>query len=231
MLYIWPYIMFFSWPVIVPHVIHLLSGNLQSLKSKLPRIMIAILVMAIMVVTVHLNTTVHPFTLADNRHYIFYVFRLLLRNRLTKYVAVPVYFICAWAAIAASGNGSATPEKMKARRNNVSKDSSLEQNPSPLRTSFLLVFLTSTALSLITAPLVEPRYFILPWLIWRLHVDPPRPSQSVGLPARIMLGKGSTWLYVETAWFLVINLATCWLFLCRGFEWEQEAGAVQRFIW
>jgi alpha-1,2-glucosyltransferase len=231
MLYIWPYIMFFSWPVIVPHVIHLLSGNLQSLKSKLPRLMIAILVMAIMAVTVHLNTTVHPFTLADNRHYIFYVFRLLLRNRLTKYAAVPVYFICAWAAIATLGNGSATPEKMKARRNNVSKDSSLEQNPSPLRTSFLLVFLASTALSLITAPLVEPRYFILPWLIWRLHVDQPRPSQSVGLTARIMPGKWSTWLHVETAWFLFINLATCWLFLYRGFEWEQEEGAVQRFMW
>jgi alpha-1,2-glucosyltransferase len=56
-----------------------------------------------MFVGVKFNTIVHPFTLADNRHYVFYIFRLLLRHPLIKYAAVPVYFLCAWLVIDAMG--------------------------------------------------------------------------------------------------------------------------------
>ena len=245
MLYIWPYIVFFSWPVILPHVIPILFGDLSSLKSRLPRPIVAITILAIMALAVHFNTIVHPFTLADNRHYVFYVFRLLLRHPLVKYVAVPIYFICAWAAITALGNGPA-PRRPHSEKpaHPVPKAQSTdeEMTPKPTHTSFLLVYLTSTTLSLITAPLVEPRYFILPWLIWRLHVQspPPRPShqaQSTSAGPRL-LGRilqlsenRSIWLYIETAWFLLVNLGTCYVFLYRGFEWEQEIGRVQRFMW
>jgi hypothetical protein len=38
-------------------------------------------------------------------------------------------------------------------------------------------------------------------------------------------------LWLETVWFGVVNAGTMWLFLHRGFEWEQEPGNVQRFMW
>lgn len=38
-------------------------------------------------------------------------------------------------------------------------------------------------------------------------------------------------LWLETVWFLTINLATGYVFLSWGFEWPQEPGKVQRFMW
>lgn len=38
-------------------------------------------------------------------------------------------------------------------------------------------------------------------------------------------------LWLETMWFLTINLATGYIFLYWGFEWPQEPGKVQRFMW
>ena len=41
---------------------------------------------------VHFNTIIHPFTLADNRHYMFYVFRYTIRRPgLTRYLLVIAY--------------------------------------------------------------------------------------------------------------------------------------------
>ncbi|ERF69559.1 hypothetical protein EPUS_01889 [Endocarpon pusillum Z07020] len=241
MLYLWPYVVFFSWPVILPHIIHILINDFASLKTRLPRPIVAILTMAIMALAVHFNTIVHPFTLADNRHYVFYVFRLLLRHPSIKYAAVPIYFSCAWATITALGSCPPPQKHGNKPTNNIpATQAASQENANLNRTSLLLVFLISTTLSLVTAPLVEPRYFILPWLIWRLHVQPPPPIQLsprskstkglVGIMSRILEHR-STWLYLETAWFLLVNLATCWMFLYRGFEWEQERGAVQRFMW
>lgn len=38
-------------------------------------------------------------------------------------------------------------------------------------------------------------------------------------------------LWVETGWFVVVNLGTAFVFLYKGFEWKQEPGNVQRFMW
>ncbi len=37
--------------------------------------------------------------------------------------------------------------------------------------------------------------------------------------------------HIEFWWYMTINLATCWMFLYRPFEWPQEAGKQQRFMW
>lgn len=92
------------------------------------------------------------------------------------------------------------------------------------KTSFALIWLLTTALSLITAPLVEPRYFILPWVIWRLHVRPSRGAIA-GLSVE------RTRLWGETLWFLAVNVGTCAVFLGKEFEWASEPGRVQRFMW
>lgn len=38
-------------------------------------------------------------------------------------------------------------------------------------------------------------------------------------------------LWVETLWFGLINIGTAYVFLYKGFEWVQEPGNVQRFMW
>lgn len=202
---------------------------------------------------VHYNTIVHPFTLADNRHYTFYVFRLLLRHPWTKYFVIPIYFLCAWAAITALGGlpNVQTPPRLKdfeARRIQVRH----RLPPAPYDTlldrghhvSFALIWLLATSLSVITAPLVEPRYFIVPWLIWRLHLPSPRPTgrewmlryrewiEGFGDWCKaVAWGKHDHRLWLETGWFLVVNWAVGYVFLYWGFEWPQERGKVQRFMW
>ena len=38
-------------------------------------------------------------------------------------------------------------------------------------------------------------------------------------------------LWLETVWFLLVDGVTGYVFLKRGFEWKQEPGRVQRFMW
>lgn len=214
---------------------------------------------ALATTAVHFNTIVHPFTLADNRHYVFYVFRILLRHPAIKYLAVPVYVLCGWACIRALGtppnltdlviNGQTTTISTSPAR--VVRETGSEKTGCDV--SFVIIWLATSALSLVTAPLVEPRYFILPWLIWRLHIPtavektrftpPPgnlakeessksqeeQPGWSTVIRLLRALQENAVWL--ELAWFLVINTVTGYVFLYKGFEWPQEPGQVQRFMW
>ncbi|KIV89478.1 hypothetical protein PV10_06874 [Exophiala mesophila] len=157
MLYIWPLIVFFSWPVMLP-----LFTDVSSLRRRLPRFTTIVAFTVLGLLVVHFNTLVHPFTLADNRHYTFYVFRMLRRHWIIKYVTVPIYVACGWLVIAALG-GPPEPEPDK-------KTIRILHSIDTASVSTTLVWLTATALSLVTAPLVEPRYFIVPWLLWRLSV-------------------------------------------------------------
>ena len=227
MLYIWPYILFFSFPLLYQNVVerclplHLFSSGTSFLRSTI----IVATTTILMLLTVHYNTIVHPFTLADNRHYVFYIFRwILLRHPLVKYLAVPIYIISSRAALSAL---EASPPPLSSPQHK-----SQDHDSSANRVSFILIFLLTSTLSLITAPLVEPRYFILPWLIWRLHL--PHPQQTVITTSNQQQCHRRTIiinLWLETAWFLLINLTTCYVFLYRGFAWSQQPGQVQRFMW
>lgn len=84
-----------------------------------------------------------------------------------------------------------------------------------VRVSWMLLWVGATAAGLVTAPLVEPRYFVVAWAMWRCCVP----------------GRGTQYKWLETAWFAVINLVTTYVFLYRGFSWENEPGNVQRFMW
>ena len=212
--------MFFSFPILVPHLLNTLVPQKYlpatirsgSMGYQLPHLAIIVPILATMLATVHFNTLVHPFTLADNRHYVFYVFRLLMWHPLIRYLVTPIYFICAWVTLITLGELPIyQPPPTKHNYKNTDETPPASAN----RVSFVLIWLGTTTLSLITAPLVEPRYFIIPWLIWRLNI--PRPSTRI--------------LLLETAWFLLINCITGYVFLYRGFEWPQEPGKVQRFMW
>ncbi|KAL2384752.1 hypothetical protein RJZ90_001764 [Blastomyces dermatitidis] len=187
MLYIWPYFIFFSWPIfLIPFVTTILQHRTKKI---LPSVKTAAIFLPLMLVAVHLNTIVHPFTLADNRHYVFYIFRILLRHPVIKYLATLIYFVCGWAVLATFGATSLRPSAAyTAAATTIPTRPLQETQPtktikpisdtagiepmrnSPVRVSFVLIWLIATSLSLITAPLVEPRYFLIPWVIWRLHL-------------------------------------------------------------
>ena len=235
MLYIWPFIAFFSAPLLLPVGLSLLQSFVSSGFSKpvWKYALNGVYITGALVVTlaiVKYNTIIHPFTLADNRHYVFYIFRYsILRHPLIRYLVTPIYLGCAYLAfltLAGPSSPSSSPSKKPTTLEQAAKarksDPVHESGPT---TSFLLILLATSALSLITAPLVEPRYFIIPWVMWRLHVPSNARSQGKGKG-------GYDWrLWGETAWFLVVNGVTGWVFLYRGFEWMQEPGVVQRFMW
>lgn len=239
MLYIWPYIAFFSAPILLGPVLCCIAPLLPTqMRAKLgfdrktdgsvyPAPLQAVLFISAGLLAVHFNTIVHPYTLADNRHYVFYVFRLLLRHPALKYLAVPIYYICFWLSIQSLAYPAVDPKQMKQTAHSESNPAGTSNQKSPVQISFVFIWLATTALSVITAPLVEPRYFIIPWIIWRLHV-PHAPStftirgRTYSLNIRVVL---------ETVWLLVINQALQYLFLHRTFTWPNEPGKVQRFLW
>ncbi|KAL4931307.1 dolichyl-P-Glc:Glc(2)Man(9)GlcNAc(2)-PP-dolichol alpha-1,2- glucosyltransferase [Aspergillus undulatus] len=280
MLYIWPYFLFFSWPLLLAPLANIvlpkfmlpkfLDQGFPASRRQLPKILTALLVLPVMLAVVHFNTIVHPFTLADNRHYVFYVFRLLLNSHpYTRYAATIVYFLGAWMIISAMGyspvtspprvasvaknqppaapssSSSQKPEqkdqkKSEKKQKAPKKPAAAAAAPEPIDpkvwadlqehikrrqrqehesfcVSFVLVWLAATALSLVTAPLVEPRYLIIPWVMWRLHL-PPSPTPVVyrragdekDLEARTAINFP---LFLETGWFLLVNVLTGCLFL------------------
>ena len=272
MLYIWPYIAFFSFPVLLPSLIPSLLSVLptgisrslpvpirpsRSTSTTIPRLVVLLPTLAATLAIVHYNTVIHPFTLADNRHYTFYVFRLLTRRPWTKYLVAPLYVFFGWACINALGGAepvqgsSLTKDKGSSLNRSAEEQEATETAERGPRVSSVLLWLLASTLSLASTPLVEPRYFILPWLFWRLMV----PTQSVAgsmapgkehdAAAPSTAGRrGKGWkesiadearssyaLYLETLWFAAVNFATGYIFLNWGFEWPSEPGMVQRFMW
>lgn len=238
MLYFWPYIAFFSFPLIIGSLLSRVTQQLptgprtffdnifgQRKTTITPTFATALAFIIIGLATVHFNTIIHPYTLADNRHYVFYVFRVLRRHPAIKYAAVPVYYVCFWMVVHALGTESESeaPKKQDSRKTPSTKGHSRSQS---CKISFVVAFIGTTTLSVVTAPLVEPRYFIIPWIIWRLHT-PYLPRWRTSDKSRSY----DLRLVLETSWLLLINAALGYNFLYRGFSWPQEPGKIQRFLW
>ncbi|CAD6572579.1 MAG: glucosyltransferase [Cyphobasidiales sp. Tagirdzhanova-0007] len=103
----------------------------------------------------------HPFLLADNRHYPFYLWRKIInRHRLARYAIIPAYIIS--ASLLCQSIVRAEVWKLLP----------------------LLCFLGVTALTLIPTPLLEFRYFIVPYLFLRLHM---RSGKQWQLPSEYVL--------------------------------------------
>ncbi|KAH8656226.1 DIE2/ALG10 family-domain-containing protein [Tricladium varicosporioides] len=250
LLYLLPFTTFFAFPIITPSFLTFALSLPNSLATKsIWKILLAAIYTLGALITIlgiiKFNTIIHPFTLADNRHYVFYVFRYsILKHPLMRYVLAPIYLVCglgAYLTLCSSSipmpkvQGAAGKKKQEAKSTTTQMSDSGDEGPT---TSWLIVFLITTALSLITAPLVEPRYFIIPFVIWRLNIPPSSNSVPAinqgGLIGTLQIVVGNIGLHsmwVETAWYLLIDAVTCYIFLYKGFEWKQEPGNVQRFMW
>lgn len=153
----------------------------------------------------------HPFLLADNRHYTFYLWRRFRRTYALpflqvqpRYAMIPLYSLAlvAWStALRTAGPGAL---------------------------GSVLVWM-ATAATLVPTPLVEPRYFLIAYVVLRISCQP-RGG-----------GEGRTrWVYLvaEAAGYALVNAVTVGLFVRRPFEWAPEAvdrgrgeGTTMRFIW
>ncbi|CAK5047925.1 unnamed protein product [Meloidogyne enterolobii] len=139
--------------------------------------------------SVNCCTLAHPYLLADNRHFTFYIWqRFFQRHWIAKYLAIPFYN---FSAIFMFKMTSEIPNKLKA---------------------FYLVF---TSLCLIPAFLLEFRYFIIPFALWRLSLDyQSRKAQ-----------------FFEILINLMVSSFVLYLFLNRPFKWPNDPEKWQRFMW
>ncbi|EFA11523.2 Putative Dol-P-Glc:Glc(2)Man(9)GlcNAc(2)-PP-Dol alpha-1,2-glucosyltransferase-like Protein [Tribolium castaneum] len=130
--------LFFAWP----HFVTEITGFLKFVKRHK---IISLAVVLSSVAIVHFNTLVHPYVLADNRHYIFYIWnRFYGRYFWFRYCVVPVYLF-AWFVIV---------RKLWDR----------------LDVTFLLFFIPCTTVVLVTQKLLEFRYFFIPYVLFRTHL-------------------------------------------------------------
>lgn len=158
---------------------------------------------------------VHPFLLADNRHYPFYIWRKILNvHPLARYAAVPGYTTATSLLYSAIGR-QICPIYQKWRRRPDAMSACVATARARVWTVLpLSAFIAVTAATLIPSPLLEFRYFIVPFVILRLHLRPTARWQIV----------------MESVVYCSVNLATLWLFLYRPFKWPSEPGW-QRFMW
>ncbi|XP_005865747.1 PREDICTED: dol-P-Glc:Glc(2)Man(9)GlcNAc(2)-PP-Dol alpha-1,2-glucosyltransferase [Myotis brandtii] len=133
-------------------------------------------------------TYVHKYLLADNRHYTFYVWRRVIqRYEIVKYLLVPVYIFAGWSIT----------DSLKSK--------SVFWN---------LMFFICLFAVIVPQKLLEFRYFILPYVIYRLNIPLPPISRLV----------------CELGCYAVVNFITFYIFLNKTFQWPNSQDT-QRFMW
>lgn len=133
----------------------------------------------------------HPFLLADNRHYTFYIWsRLFKRYEEFKYLVVPGYVACGYLFF----------------RNLSLAGKSL---------GWLIAFSLCVFIGLVPQKLIEFRYFIIPFYIYRLNIVQFSWKEIVA----------------EFAFFVVINFLTISMFVNKVFYWPNNPHEPQRFMW
>ncbi|KAJ8099232.1 alpha-2-glucosyltransferase Alg10 [Lipomyces tetrasporus] len=187
----------FTCALAIPSILSILS---QTLNILFFRPFTFAVVSGMIILAIRTTTIAHPFVLADNRHYIFYLWRRVLNaTPWSRYIFAPGYAIAMYIVFARA----------------VRKDKILTA----------LVYFGACAAVLVPSPLIECRYFIVPYLLWRIRVatlkaedDDERRENKIAE-------------YVEIVWYAIINAATIALFLGYSFEWPSEPGVKQRFMW
>ena len=169
------------------HVISLTSVR-NFLKFILKHPFIVISFCALCGLAVWKFTIVHRYLLADNRHYPFYIWsKVYARHNLVRYALIPGYFFAWWSILNALG----------------SKD-----------ILWKAVYILTVTINLLPMTLLELRYFIIPYLIFRLNIRQPSYMK----------------LLLEACVYVTINAATLYLFLYKPFQWPANSSA-QRFMW
>ncbi|GAA5980146.1 hypothetical protein JCM11641_006928 [Rhodosporidiobolus odoratus] len=162
--------------------------------------------------TIRHYTIAHPFLLADNRHYAFYLWRRVINvTPLERYALAPVYLVA--GRLLSAGIAQARLATV----------------------STAILFLLSTIAVLVPTPLLEPRYFLIPLVILRLYLSPPSstPRRRLFLAleaASYLVMQGvCVYLFLEKTFVWDVKVGEDG----KGLEGrdEREVGRVQRFMW
>lgn len=150
----------------------------------------------------------HPFLLADNRHYTFYIWRRLFNvHPLSRYLLAPLYLASMTATYCLASKYRALLLQSLAEAI-ITGLSNLLSAPS------MLIWAFATAATLVPSPLLEFRYMLIPYILLRLHIRPLKRWQTSA----------------ELAMNIAINAVTLYVFLFKPFRWPTEPGW-QRFMW
>jgi len=134
-------------------------------------------------------TYVHRYVLADNRHYTFYVWSwLFVRRPLLRYAFAPLYFLAGYLLL----------QRLALRQHFL----------------WCIGYVMSVTALLVPTTLLEFRYYIVPYIIFRLSISVASLRQLVA----------------EVSVYAVINALTIYTFLYRPFHWTSEV-SLQRFMW
>ncbi|WEJ93707.1 glucosyltransferase [Yamadazyma tenuis] len=157
--YCFVFISIFTWPSwlsvenLKRYVNFVLGRNLKRCMIHIPVSIVCCIIIKYIIANF---TVVHPFLLADNRHYTFYIWKKILSKQYTDLLAVPIYHFATWNIV-----------------------NSLVQNTKGLSMSpiTIVTFLVATVLTIVPSPLFEPRYYITPLVVFRLFTGPERHHQ------------------------------------------------------
>ncbi|EUC66877.1 alpha-1,2-glucosyltransferase, glycosyltransferase family protein [Rhizoctonia solani AG-3 Rhs1AP] len=176
----------FGFPVLISAetgIMSLIGEVTRRMFGGTSRVITSVALTGLIMISIYWFTIQHPFLLADNRHYTFYIWRrVYLAHWSVPYLLAPVYLACAWAWFLRAG-----------------------KHQTLLQTLLLPICLLPT---LLPTPLIEPRYFLIPYIILRLQAR---------IPNRAVV--------FEAVWYGFINWATMFVFLYMGRE------GVGRFMW
>lgn len=180
---------FFSFTLIFSLPISLCYHRLVRFVQSLQRHpFLFLLITVLSLILVWKFTFVHQYLLADNRHFPFYVWkRIFQKHELVRFLLVPAYVFAAWSFMDTLNSKSVF---------------------------WILAFCVCLVAATVPQKLLEFRYFILPYLLYRIHV----PLSS--LPR----------LLLEFALYAAVNAATIYIFIQKTFQWP-DSPAVQRFMW
>ncbi|XP_071960635.1 dol-P-Glc:Glc(2)Man(9)GlcNAc(2)-PP-Dol alpha-1,2-glucosyltransferase-like [Antedon mediterranea] len=166
------------------------SKVIAFLKACLRNIFILAILIAISVALITNFTYVHTYLLADNRHYTFYVWKnVFSRHEFVRFALIPMYLYAGWSMF-----------------------DSIDTEPGTYL--FKIVFFICIMASTVPQKLMEFRYFIIPYLLARLHM---RTGSYVQIGAEFIL-------------YQTINVVTLYLFAYKPFTWPQS-NDIQRFMW
>lgn len=149
----------------------------------------AIIASMLIIYLISFGRYAHPYLLADNRHLTFYIWRRILdrHNSYVPYLLTPVYLISSlsiWHHLRHKGCKQ------------------------------MLLYIFCTILVIVPNGLLEPRYFIVPYIFLRLMIT---ESSILGLS-------------IELCQNFIINIGMYYLFLFKTFQWT-DSSEVQRIMW
>lgn len=163
-------------------------------------------------------TIIHPFILADNRHYTFYIVRnFIVRTETSRYELLPFYHFSFYIVYKLfKQNSNIIPGKNNNHRRTAA---------SPIM-YYAYMFCTAAVVTL--SPLFEPRYYILPYIFFRLFT---RPTDTPLLNVGILKEHNTKIRYVgEVLWLWFWTQALYVVFLQFTFKWD-NLPELQRIIW